>query len=163
MVSEALPPRPVIPFRPPQPTSLISMELFLNLLWLLLAVPAVWVWHTARCRHASSAGQSRQCVLVLGCLLTMLFPVVSASDDLQAMRPEIEESANRTGLRNSSHGRCSSLPDGVSGNFTLSATRSAVSPDQSVWLDLLSPSVLRPAAVLVPTRAGRAPPLSLLG
>jgi len=139
------------------------MELFLNLLWLLLAVPAVWVWHTARCRHVGSAWQSRQCVLVLGCLLTMLFPVVSASDDLQAMRPEIEESANRTGLRNSSHGKCSSLPDGVSGNFALSATRSAVSPDQSVWLDLLSPSVLRPAAVLVPTRAGRAPPLSLLG
>jgi len=139
------------------------MELFLNLLWLLLAVPAVWVWHTARCRHVGSAGQSRQCVLVLGCVLLMLFPVVSVTDDLQAMRPEIEESANRTGLRNSSHGRCSSLPDGVSGNFALSAARAAVSPDQSVWLEVLSPSVLRPAAVLVPTRAGRAPPLSFLG
>lgn len=139
------------------------MELFLNLLWLLLAVPAVWVWHTARCRHVRSAGQSRQCVLVLGCLLLMLFPVVSATDDLQAMRPEIEESANRDGLRNSSHGRCSSLTDGVSGNFALSASRTAVSSDQSVWLEVLSPALLRPAAVLVPRRAGRAPPLSFLG
>jgi hypothetical protein len=139
------------------------MELFLNLLWLLLAVPAVWVWRTARCRHVRSAGQSRQCVLVLGCLLAMLFPVVSASDDLQAMRPEIEESGNRAGPRNSSHGRCSSVPDGVSGNFALSASRTAISPDQSVWLEVLSPSVLRPTAALVLARAGRAPPLSSLG
>jgi hypothetical protein len=65
------------------------MELFLNLAWLLLAVPAYWVWRGSRRAHGFS---SRQCVLVLGCVLAILFPVISATDDLCAMRAELEES-----------------------------------------------------------------------
>jgi hypothetical protein len=106
------------------------MELFLNLLWLLLAVPAVWIWRKATCRQAHSTGQSRQCVLILACLLIMLFPVVSASDDLQAMRPEVEESATRSGLRSSCHSKLSTLL-GICGNYILSAARAFVSPDRS--------------------------------
>jgi hypothetical protein len=145
-----------------QQASFSSMELFLNLLWLLLAVPAVWVWRKARCRQAHSTGQSRQCVLILACLLTLLFPVVSASDDLQAMRPEVEESATRSGLRSSSHGKLSTLL-GICGNYVVSATRAFVSPDRSVRGQVVPLAVLLPGAELVPTRAGRGPPMSLLG
>ena len=69
------------------------MDLLLNIVWLLLALPALLVWH-----HQSGfwgvAGKrchSRSFVL-LGCLLTLLFPVVSASDDLHPQSAEIEES-----------------------------------------------------------------------
>jgi hypothetical protein len=71
------------------------MELFLNLLWLLLAVPAVWVW---RRETFSSSGPHRlsslRCLLVLSCTLMLLFPFVSATDDLHSMRPEMEESTS---------------------------------------------------------------------
>jgi len=70
------------------------MELLLNLLWLMLAVPGVWLWH----RQAHSAeglkhGKRFSCVLLLGCILILLFPVISASDDMHAMRSEAEESS----------------------------------------------------------------------
>ena len=64
------------------------MELLLNLLWLLLVVPAFWVWR----RQDRSLGSLR-CLLVLACGMVLLFPVVSATDDLQAMRPEMVESS----------------------------------------------------------------------
>ncbi len=69
------------------------MELLLNLLWLTLALPAVWMW-----RHKSVCARERRCfdrirpVVLFGCVLMLLFPVVSATDDLHAMGQEIEES-----------------------------------------------------------------------
>jgi len=64
------------------------MELLLNLLWLLLVMTAFWVWG----RQDRSLG-SLHCLLVLACGVVLLFPVVSATDDLQAMRPELVESS----------------------------------------------------------------------
>lgn len=68
------------------------MELLLNVVWLLLAVPAVWVWMRASNGRPAAFGRL-SCMMVLACVLMLLFPVVSASDDLHAMRPEIEESS----------------------------------------------------------------------
>jgi hypothetical protein len=68
----------------------LKMELLLNLAWLLLALPAYWLW---RERSRTRVGRrSLQCLLSLGCMLVILFPVVSATDDLHAMRAEMEES-----------------------------------------------------------------------
>jgi hypothetical protein len=65
------------------------MELLLNLAWLLLAVPAWWLWCG---RKPARKVSSLHCLLALGCILVVLFPVVSATDDLRAMRAEMEES-----------------------------------------------------------------------
>jgi hypothetical protein len=65
------------------------MELLLNLAWLMLAVPAWWLWCG---RKPTRAASSLHCLLALGCMLVVLFPVVSATDDLRAMRAEMEES-----------------------------------------------------------------------
>ena len=69
------------------------MELFLNLLWLTLVVPAVLIWRG----HSSSKSlwhlRSFRAIVLLGCLLVLLFPVVSATDDLHPIRNEIEESS----------------------------------------------------------------------
>jgi hypothetical protein len=68
----------------------LKMELLLNLAWLVLALPAYWLW---RERGSARVGRrSLQCLLSLGCMLVILFPVVSATDDLHAMRAEMEES-----------------------------------------------------------------------
>lgn len=67
------------------------MELLLNLAWLLLALPAYWLWRDARSAHDGRRFNSLQILLALGCMLVILFPVISASDDLQAMRAEMEE------------------------------------------------------------------------
>jgi len=68
------------------------MELLLNLAWLLLALPACWLWRNARNARGEHRLTSLQCLIALGCLLVLLFPVISATDDLQAMRTEMEES-----------------------------------------------------------------------
>lgn len=68
------------------------MELLLNLAWLLLALPAFWLWHNARNARAEHKFTSWQCLMALGSLLVLLFPVISATDDLLAMRTEMEES-----------------------------------------------------------------------
>jgi HAMP domain-containing protein len=64
------------------------VELFLNILWLLLLGPGIGLW--LRRRRTTS---SLRFFVALACLLFLLFPVISASDDLHAMRSEMEESS----------------------------------------------------------------------
>jgi len=64
------------------------MELLLNLIWVFLAVSALYAW----CRRRNHP-QSRPHLIALVCLLALLFPVISATDDLHAMRSEMEDSA----------------------------------------------------------------------
>jgi len=73
------------------------MELLLNILWLALIVPAIWIWlyKPAHARAPRSFGHYHP-FLLLGCALILLFPVISATDDLNAMRPEMEESGFST-------------------------------------------------------------------
>lgn len=66
------------------------MELLLNLAWLLLGLPAFWLWRDSRSAYGRRIAPI-QILLTLGCMLVILFPVISASDDLQAMRAEMEE------------------------------------------------------------------------
>lgn len=67
------------------------MELFLNVCWLMLALAAVLGW-----RQQSQSTRRRSpfvCLLALSCTLILLFPIISESDDLHAMRQEMEESS----------------------------------------------------------------------
>ena len=71
------------------------MELLLNIVWVALALPAVWMWQRMPARPKQPLRFGRwHPFLLLGCALVLLFPVVSATDDLQAMRPEMEESSS---------------------------------------------------------------------
>jgi len=135
------------------------MELLLNLAWLLLALPACWIWgRRARARRNFSAAQ---CLLVLGCVLVMLFPVVSATDDLCAMRAEIEESpAGKRGFRQAGndkpsawHGLLHIFPAqvGPSTSFALNVE----------WAELRSGSPRPVAERPLTLRPGRAPPSAL--
>jgi len=147
----------------PRERAVKSMELTLNLLWMLLAIPALWVWQSERCEGLRCERGSLQRLLILGCILIMLFPVVSATDDLQAMRPEIEEPGARDALTNPDHGKASASPASLCNNFALRAARFQLLPQPSVWALAVRTTRSLPAAGVVPTRIGRAPPLSCLG
>jgi hypothetical protein len=70
------------------------MELLLNLLWLTLALPAIWMWrHQSVCAKDCPRFHRIRPLVLFGCVLMLLFPVVSATDDLHAMRQEMEESS----------------------------------------------------------------------
>jgi hypothetical protein len=138
------------------------MELLLNLTWLLLALPAYWLWRRSFRARAHGRLGSLQCLLALACLLVLLFPVISATDDLHAMRTEMEESSpGKRGARQAAgektsvwHSRWQTLP------AVVAATASFA------WLaegrhESFSVPQSEPAAPLV-LRASRAPPRSRL-
>jgi hypothetical protein len=138
------------------------MELLLNLAWLLLALPACWLWR--RSFHTRALGKlgSLQCLLALACLLVLLFPVISATDDLHVMRTEMEESS--PGKRNARqavaektsvwHSRWQTLP------AVVAATATFVLIAEGRHQSFSGPQS-EPAAPVV-LRASRAPPFLLL-
>jgi len=139
------------------------MELLLNLAWLLLALPACWLWRLSRRAHVRRNFTAVHCLLVLGCVLVILFPVVSATDDLCAMRAEIEESpASKRGIRPAGndkpsvwHTQPQTLPPQVGASYPLCLNVE--------WADL-GPGSLNPLPTVPFTLpAGRAPPASYLG
>jgi hypothetical protein len=137
------------------------MELLLNLAWLFLAVPAFWLWHGSRTSSLVRKFTALQCVLALGCMLVILFPVVSATDDLCAMRNEMEESpASKRTIRLASNDKA--LACRWQNPPALAATAKSVTVGGQSRRPL--PTVLLSAPV-VPAieRASRAPPRSLPG
>jgi hypothetical protein len=138
------------------------MELLLNLAWLLLALPACWLWRNSRRSRGEQAITSYQCLLALACVLVILFPVISATDDLVAMRTEMEESPiSKRSIRQASSDKSSlwtsrlQSPPALAGSpssFAL-ATEHRHIPVSS------SPSLSAAPSVLT---AGRAPPLAYI-
>jgi hypothetical protein len=133
------------------------MELFLNLCWLSLLLPAVLLWRKQTVLACPRRGQ-RPLIFVgtLGCAIILLFPVISASDDLHAMRPEMEESERS--CRDAS--RCSSSIHAVAhASQSMLVSSVNVSP-QFEQIGVVPPLVsLRMGDFSDPAPAGRAPPL----
>jgi hypothetical protein len=139
------------------------MELLLNLAWLLLAVPAYWIWRQHGNERAARRVTSRQCIWALGCVLVLLFPVISASDDLHAMRAEMEESASsKRTVRAANCDRTSAWTNRMQSPPAALANAFALFVPQFSRLEVSDGSThpLRHSPV---TQAGRAPPYSLLG
>jgi hypothetical protein len=133
------------------------MELLLNLAWIFLALPAYWLWRGARSRRLGRRLSSAQCLFALGCLLVILFPVISATDDLRAMRAELEESpSSERSMRQAGDHKLSTL----SGHNQPSMASAAIPmPLTDVsWLQV--PAVpLFQSAVPAIHRSSRAPPV----
>jgi hypothetical protein len=136
------------------------MELVLNLAWLLLALPACWLWRGAK--GAERKFSSLQCLLALGCVLVILFPVISATDDLMAMRTEMEESpVSKRSIHQASQDKASGWSARLQIQPALTGTPTLFAPAVEQGALPSSSSVFLPSApVLLP--AGRAPPVSRL-
>jgi len=136
------------------------MELLLNLFWLLLAMPAFWLWRYSRTAPERRKANPFHTFLALGCLLLVLFPVISATDDMCAMRAEFEESP--AGSRNigQSTGDKHSPPRSLIQPALTVALQPPFVPD-SAWHQ--APAVLTSnASSSTVIRAPRAPPSLLL-
>jgi hypothetical protein len=138
------------------------MELFLNLCWLSLLLPACLLWRREMLTNGSGRpGKSPVAplvfVCVVGCALVLLFPVISASDDLHAMRSEMEESERA--FRQASHGAVTPHAPAHFSQLVLPSS-SFATPDfarSGTVLAFLPPIS---GIFLAPAVAGRAPPLN---
>jgi nicotinamide riboside transporter PnuC len=138
------------------------MELLLNLVWVLMALPAYWLWRRAAEPRMARRVTALQCVLALGCTLVLLFPVISATDDLHAMRAEMEESSsNKRAVRQAGTDKHSAWVNRLQGPPALVATTmqaAAPEPELLGISDLCLAPLARPCAL----HAGRSPPSSFL-
>jgi hypothetical protein len=139
------------------------MELLLNLAWMLLALPAFWLWRRGGDARVARRVTALQCLLALGCAVVVLFPVISATDDLHAMRAEMEDSAiSKRTVRQAGSDKNSAWVNRLQGP--------AATATSAVWLVApqvgrleVSVMVVAPLARPFDFHAGRAPPFSLLG
>jgi hypothetical protein len=139
------------------------MELLLNLAWLLLLLPAYWLWKRSADARGVRKVSSLQCLLALGCAVVLLFPVISATDDLHAMRSEMEESSSskRAVRQTGSDKSCSA--------HRLQSPPPAILVS-AVWLPAPEAGLVEVffsgSSLIVggySSHAGRSPPVSLLG
>ena len=138
------------------------MELLLNLAWLLLVLPAYWLWQGSCAANKAEKFRSLQVAIALACALVILFPVVSATDDLHVMRAEIEESpCNKRSVRAASTDKTSAAPlrwqapPALAENLRMFAP--GVAPGQIALAQTLSILVEPPVEDV-----GRAPPANLV-
>ena len=130
------------------------MELFLNLCWLALLLPAYTLWQRRTSPDRSARG-SLIFVCTLGCVLVLLFPVISASDDLHAIGSTMEES--KRSFQRSGHGGGALHSVAHSSLLALPASGSQKTNfEQFATVLAFSPHSL--ATFVASQRAGRAPP-----
>jgi len=128
------------------------MELLLNLIWIALASGAFLV--LLRRQYESGCGRlsCRRSLLAMGCVVLLLFPVVSASDDLHPSQALLEDATKRVqhavlGLQSSPGGAL--LPAMLSAMFLLAV---------EVWPRKSSPSRVFALRGHFALADGRAPP-----
>jgi hypothetical protein len=133
------------------------VELALNLCWLALVLPAFFLWQRRELCDRSARG-SLLFVCTLGCVLVLLFPVISASDDLHSSSQAMEESKRifRSGDQGGDH--CSQP---TVSSFSQPALPAASAPRlilaRSATVSLSSP--LSPGTFVNARWMGRAPPV----
>jgi len=134
------------------------MEILLNMVWMLLVLPAWWLWR--RCARGQEIAWSPwQCLFALAGLLVLLFPVISASDDLNAMRAEMEESTRTAVSASASEVVKSSSVGAMQAAMPADAPRFSLSMLGWLGAEASAPSG---HAATRSTRSGRAPPQAIV-
>jgi hypothetical protein len=140
------------------------MELFLNLCWVSLLLPAYLLWQqrtssTSPEGRAKSPGASPLIFLcVLGCVFVLLFPVISASDDLHAMRAEMEESSPcKRSVCQAAVEKASVWPSPWQDLPAIVAITASLGLSGEGWHEFLTVPLSAPVAPSI-LRASRAPP-----
>jgi hypothetical protein len=139
------------------------MELLLNLAWMLLALPGYWLWRRGAGARQARRISSLQFLLALACALILLFPVISATDDLHAMRAEMEESAaSKRAVRQAGSEKDSAWVNRLQGPPALAVNRVQAAEAEAEPLEVSDVSLSLLAAPCI-LHAGRAPPSTFLG
>ena len=139
------------------------MEIALNFLWVLLVLPAAWVYRRQAVPGAQQWSSTRlRPFLVLAAILVLLFPVVSATDDLHSVGFVLEEPGPHRWAKQLASGRLISISEPgmmLAQSFYLSSSRRNEPILGPVWL----PPVWFVAGNTILELASRAPPASYLG
>jgi hypothetical protein len=134
------------------------MELVLNLIWLALAIPAAWLWRRQIQGQDKNLVGTAAFVVVVSCVLLLLFPIVSASDDLRAMRSEIEESCPGKRLVKQAVSHRTHLPEFSYSDLqflgSIAASNPQIDVSGRVHTTILGDSYPTPSVC----RSGRSPP-----
>jgi hypothetical protein len=140
------------------------MELLLNLVWLTLAVPAIWMWrHESVCLADGCRLHRIRPFLLLSCVLVLLFPVISATDDLHAMRQEIEESGpSKRMVKQAVSDRPVVIPN-IAGNLSAWISPVPFGPNDQDFGLVLALSVIVPPQAHLSEVPSRAPPFLSIG
>jgi hypothetical protein len=139
------------------------MELLLNVFWLTSALFALGLWW--RDSVSTQPGHIRSRLpkfLLLACVLILLFPVVSVTDDLHPLRPEMEESSPSKKIKVAAD-KCSSHL-GFSGSLpALIGCGLRFSPPTNICGGILKEPAQIPQLPQFSKRSSRAPPTLSLG
>ena len=135
------------------------MELLLNLLWAALTLLGLGLGWRRRV-FARTPGQCDRVpgLVVLSCALILLFPIVSATDDLHAIQPAMEESSSAGRIKQATHDR--SACDANAGGTCL-AWSSSLSPllcSVEIRFLVMPDPLAVPNPVQLAKEFGRAPP-----
>ena len=71
------------------------MELLLNLIWVALVIGSSLIFTRRRQRCGREGTADRWSLVALACVLLLLFPIISASDDLHPSQALLEEATKR--------------------------------------------------------------------
>jgi hypothetical protein len=135
------------------------MELLLNIVWLTLALPAIWMWRHQSACPADGCRLSRiRPFLLLSCVLMLLFPVISATDDLHAMRQEMEESSSSKRMVKQAVGDKSVAGANLPCALPAWISPVPVDPKHGVCGQVVVISVVLPQEAHATRRSSRAPP-----
>jgi hypothetical protein len=136
------------------------MELLLNILWLMLTLPAIWLWlRDPACVQSSRRLGNMRPILLLGCVLVLLFPVVSATDDMHVMRPELEESSSAKRQAEQSGGdKSHSSPPALHVSPALRFCLYSFCPSCLIYGRVVTRPSRGPEPIYLAHRNGRAPP-----
>jgi hypothetical protein len=138
------------------------MELFLNLLWVLIAAGAIGVWRICwQCQKPRTRRDPFREWTAIGCALVLLFFAVSLTDDLYAAAMLLDEcSANRRQSICSHHLEQSKQVVKKAGSAILLRTASAESP--LIFFRAVSVRSYAVKFLVHDLSEGRAPPALLL-
>ncbi len=135
------------------------MELSLNLFWLLLVVVSVVGWRRqgSPLHRPRRTRDSRHGLIALGCVLVLLFPVISVTDDLHAEQAIIEDSnPSKRAVRHSAGDHAASSLKKV-GHAALAGVLPAP-VFEGIWILILPSKARLASSASADFCAGRAPP-----
>jgi hypothetical protein len=137
------------------------METFLNLVWLAVTLAAVWLWRflwAGSRRHPThSRGME---VIAIVCVLALLFPVISLTDDLH---PEIVPADTVSSKRNHgllvAHGSQAGLSKSSLNARSVFAILSVAPPQFELsFAGIVPAGEVLPSRLLSAPGSGRSPP-----
>jgi hypothetical protein len=137
------------------------METLLNLVWLAVTVAAIWLWRfrwTVSRRNPRHSTRMEAVAMV--CILALLFPVISLTDDLH---PETVAVDAASGKRNACliaagafHLQCATVGSGT--QLMVAMNSRPIAAVNFIFSEIASPHKLHIASYLASNSPGRSPP-----